>query len=226
MRETTTYGQGEPSRAHRHARAFVARGRGPAAVALAVVAVVVGVGAGAAAAGPGNISVFGWNPIGRQAPAATASLAPTTPPATPSATPTPTPEPSPEDTEPDPVDPEQMAADIVAATNAQRASAKLDPLAVSPCVTAQVTERIADLVATNEFKHPPLEPLIHACTSGSGAAGENLAKGYSAGADVVDGWMDSEAHKANVLGDWTNIGVSCQLRADAQWICGAVFTHE
>ena len=36
------------------------------------------------------------------------------------------------------------------------------------------------------------------------AAGENIAMGYSTAQSVVDGWMNSEGHRANIL---TKIGV-------------------
>lgn len=37
-------------------------------------------------------------------------------------------------------------------------------------------------------------------------AGENLAEGFSYSSEVVAGWMNSPTHKANVLGDYTDVG--------------------
>jgi len=37
-------------------------------------------------------------------------------------------------------------------------------------------------------------------------AGENLAKGFDTSSGVVAGWMESPTHKANVLGDYTDVG--------------------
>jgi len=116
-----------------------------------------------------------------------------------------------------------MAQDVVTATNEQRAGAGLPPLGVSSCASEQVTERVAGLVAADAFEHAPLEPVFEAC--GVTGAAENLAKGYTTGTAVVDGWMDSEVHKANLFAEWTEMGVSCQVRDDGQWLCGAVFTH-
>jgi uncharacterized protein YkwD len=40
------------------------------------------------------------------------------------------------------------------------------------------------------------------------AGGENIAMGYRTAADVMDGWMDSEGHRANILNcDFAAIGV-------------------
>ena len=220
------------------------RQRGALVVAVALVAGALGTGAGAAVAGPSNIEVFGWRPVGgshsgsgaaatdassqRHDPSVSSVLAVTPEPtdATPSptdVTPEPTPTEEPVPSEP-PADPgAQMVADVIAATNAQRTAAGLPALTVSSCATEQVTSRVAGLVASGAFEHPPLEPVLSACALS--AAGENLAKGYQDGASVVDGWMNSEGHKANVLGDWTEQGVSCQLRTDGQWLCGAVYTR-
>ena len=42
--------------------------------------------------------------------------------------------------------------------------------------------------------------------SGWKRAGENIAAGYSY-TTVVQGWIDSPGHRANMLGDYTHIGV-------------------
>jgi hypothetical protein len=39
-------------------------------------------------------------------------------------------------------------------------------------------------------------------------AAENVAQGYSSGAAVHDGWMNSAGHRANILGDFTDIGIA------------------
>ncbi len=208
-------------------------------VATVLLAMVLGTGAGAAVAGPSNIEVFGWHPVTSSARSAAADTPSprhdrpgqaTTPQPSPtdSATPAPTDSATPAPTasaEPTPQapDPAQMVAEVVAATNAQRTAAGLGELAVSTCVTEQVTGRVAHLVETDTFEHPPLEPVLSACTVSG--AGENLAKGYPDGAAVVDGWMHSESHKTNLLGSWTEMGVACQQRADGQWLCGAVYTR-
>lgn len=41
---------------------------------------------------------------------------------------------------------------------------------------------------------------------------ENLAAGYTSGQDVVNGWMNSELHRANILNpDFTHIGIGCHV---------------
>jgi uncharacterized protein YkwD len=40
------------------------------------------------------------------------------------------------------------------------------------------------------------------------AAGENIAAGQKTAEEVMDGWMNSEGHRANILNpDFTHIGI-------------------
>lgn len=40
------------------------------------------------------------------------------------------------------------------------------------------------------------------------AVGENVAFGYASGESVMEGWLDSPGHKANIEGDFTHVGIS------------------
>lgn len=104
--------------------------------------------------------------------------------------------------------------------NSQRAGQGLASLAVSDCASNQAASRVATLVATGAFAHLPLAPVMDAC--GASSAAENLALGYGTGATVVDAWMASPGHRANVLGSFTQVGVACGLQS-GRWLCAAVF---
>jgi uncharacterized protein YkwD len=112
-------------------------------------------------------------------------------------------------------------ADIVTATNQQRAANGLGSLSVSGCATEQLDGRLAVLLADGGFYHPDgLENVMTAC--GFSGVAENLALGYTTGAGVVDGWMNSQGHRENLLGSYTTMGVQCVLQ-DGRWLCGAVY---
>ena len=105
-------------------------------------------------------------------------------------------------------------------TNEARRDAGLDPLDVSTCATDQAVSRSAVLVAEDRFEHDPLEPIVTAC--GRGSVGENLALGYPTARATVDGWLGSQGHRANLLGDFTAIGVGC-TDSDRGPLCAQVF---
>lgn len=153
------------------------------------------------------------DPAGRSAtrsPTAPTSSPPGTaaaPPATTAPAPTPT--------------PASMVDEIVTRTNAERATAGLPALTVSPCATEQAAARTALLAAEDRFEHDPLEPVLAACDAR--AAGENLALGYPTALAVVAGWMGSDGHRANILGDaYTQIGVGCAT-GPRGLLCAQVF---
>ncbi|MEU5347883.1 MULTISPECIES: CAP domain-containing protein [unclassified Streptomyces] len=107
----------------------------------------------------------------------------------------------------------QTAAEVVALTNAERTRAGLRPLAVDPLLTNAAQAHSADMVARAFYSHTSpdgSEPWHRAAAAGSTrrTIGENIACGQRSAAEVVQGWMDSPGHRANILKpDFTHIGV-------------------
>jgi uncharacterized protein YkwD len=102
---------------------------------------------------------------------------------------------------------------IISAMNRERAAYGLPPLRVNIELTEAASDRIGDLFAQHYFAHVSpqgLQPFVWAERRGYDyrAMGENLATGYSA-QEVVDGWMHSPGHRANILGrDFNEVGVA------------------
>lgn len=107
----------------------------------------------------------------------------------------------------------RAAAEVVALTNAERASAGLPPLADDPFLAAAAQAHSADMVARAFYSHTSpdgSEPWHRAAAAGStrGTIGENIACGQRSPAEVVHGWMDSPGHRANILKPaFTHIGI-------------------
>ena len=98
----------------------------------------------------------------------------------------------------------------------QRASgpaAGLPPLAVDALLTNAAQAHSADMVARAFYSHTSpdgSEPWHRAAAAGSTrrTIGENIACGQRSAAEVVQGWMDSPGHRANILKPaFTHIGV-------------------
>ena len=67
-----------------------------------------------------------------------------------------------------------------------------------------------------------LTPVIEACGL-SGPAAENLSRAAADPQAVVDAWLASPGHRANLLDPTlTEVGVSCVLDAD-RMLCSQVF---
>lgn len=107
----------------------------------------------------------------------------------------------------------QTAAEVVALTNAERTRAGLRPLAVDALLTNAAQAHSADMVARAFYSHTSpdgSEPWHRAAAAGSTrrTIGENIACGQRSAAEVVQGWMDSPGHRANILKPaFTHIGV-------------------
>jgi uncharacterized protein YkwD len=102
---------------------------------------------------------------------------------------------------------------IISAMNRERAAYGLPPLRINLELTEAANDRIGDLFENHYFAHVSpqgLQPFVWAERRGYDyrAMGENLATGYSP-QEVVDGWMHSPAHRANILGrDFNEVGVA------------------
>ncbi|MHC3470012.1 CAP domain-containing protein [Streptomyces sp. 7R007] len=108
---------------------------------------------------------------------------------------------------------ERTAAEVVGLTNRERARAALPPLAVDPFLTRAAQAHSADMVARAFYSHTSPEggrPWDRAAAAGARhrSVGENIACGQRFAAEVVEGWMNSPGHRANILKpDFTHIGV-------------------
>jgi stress response protein SCP2 len=104
-------------------------------------------------------------------------------------------------------------ADVVTATNAERARHGLAPLTVDARLAAAAQAHSADMVARSFFAHEnPDGAQVWDRALAAGYAyrkvAENIAAGQRSAAEVVEGWMNSPGHRRNILDpELTQIGV-------------------
>ncbi|RHW37572.1 hypothetical protein D1B33_08560 [Lysinibacillus yapensis] len=102
---------------------------------------------------------------------------------------------------------------VVELTNAERAKAGLAPLEAYAPLMDVAEAKSEDMAANNYFSHnsPTLgSPFDQMKAAGISyrAAGENIAQGQRTPEEVVQAWMNSEGHRANILNaNFTHIGV-------------------
>jgi len=122
------------------------------------------------------------------------------PSAQPSEAPKPTPSKAPE---PPRAQDGSLAAQVVDLVNAQRAEAGCSPVSNESRLAAAAQGHSDDMSARNYFSHTTPEGVtfdqrIRAAGYDKPGA-ENIAKGQSNAAKVMDAWMNSEGHRANIL---------------------------
>ena len=105
---------------------------------------------------------------------------------------------------------EQQVVDLV---NKERAAVGLPALKVNTKLAAVAEKKAEDLRDKNYFAHQsptygsPFDMMKQFGISYS-SAGENIAKGQKTPAAVMNGWMNSQGHKDNILNpSFTEIGV-------------------
>lgn len=104
-------------------------------------------------------------------------------------------------------------AEVVRLVNIERQKAGLKPLKASAQLSNVARMKSKDMADKNYFSHTsptygsPFDMMRQFGISYR-TAGENIAKGYLSPASVMNGWMNSPGHRANILnGSFGTIGV-------------------
>lgn len=102
---------------------------------------------------------------------------------------------------------------VIELTNAERAKQGLKPLEMYAPLMSVARAKSADMAKNNYFSHTsptygsPFDQMKAAGISYK-AAGENIAQGQRTPEEVVQAWMNSEGHRANIMNaNFTHIGV-------------------
>lgn len=107
----------------------------------------------------------------------------------------------------------RTAAEVTDLTNRERARAGLAPLATDALLTSAAQAHSTDMVVRAFYSHTGpdgSQPWDRAAAAGSTRRmiGENIACGQRSPAEVVEGWMNSPGHRANILKrEFTHIGI-------------------
>lgn len=94
--------------------------------------------------------------------------------------------------------------EILQLVNKERTSRGLKALVLSADISKVAVEKSKDMAIYDYFAHEspnygsPFD-MMHKFGITYRAAGENIAMGYRTPADVMEGWMNSPGHKANIL---------------------------
>lgn len=99
-----------------------------------------------------------------------------------------------------PPDLHPIEARVVERTNAQRARHGLPPLSVDPSLVSSARRHAAWMTNSQSLTHT------------SQPVGENIAMGQSSSSEVINAWMNSSGHRANILSPgYTRIGVAAYV---------------
>ncbi|MDO4492156.1 MAG: CAP domain-containing protein [Lachnospiraceae bacterium] len=101
----------------------------------------------------------------------------------------------------------EYSFEILGYVNEARTSMGLSPLNMDESLLRAANQRAAELSVYYSHTRPNGESCF---TVDEMVYGENIAAGYRSAAAVFNGWMNSEGHRANILGeDYDSIGIGC-----------------
>jgi uncharacterized protein YkwD len=107
-----------------------------------------------------------------------------------------------------------VASEILALVNAERARVGARPLVLNPRLAAAAQRHVEDLAVMRRLNHTGSDgSSVASRVRDAGYSyryvGENIAMGYPSVAAVMNGWMNSPGHRQNILNpNYTELGVA------------------
>ncbi|MEV1024029.1 CAP domain-containing protein [Streptomyces sp. NPDC050264] len=114
------------------------------------------------------------------------------------------------------------AAQVLTLVNQERAKVGCSPVTADSGLAALATAFSEDMAARNFFDHTDPDgatPWDRAKKAGiTDLGGENIARGQANAQSVMDAWMNSPGHKANILNcDYKTLGVGVHFGSGGPW---------
>ncbi len=100
--------------------------------------------------------------------------------------------------------------EILVLVNAHREAKKLDPLESMEIMASEARAHSQNMAnGTSPFNHDGFDGRIMRIKNavGGSSSGENIAKGQKTAQAVMDSWLSSPGHKANIEGNFDLIGI-------------------
>tara|TARA_R110002073_G_scaffold335987_1_gene529753 strand:+ start:20478 stop:20963 length:486 start_codon:yes stop_codon:yes gene_type:complete len=103
-----------------------------------------------------------------------------------------------------------ITQEILKLVNSHRKSVGKSSLARNDFADQLATDHTNYMISKNQISHDNFNQRFQELQQNVNAksAGENVASGYPTAESVMDGWINSSGHKANIEGDFTHIGIT------------------
>lgn len=118
-----------------------------------------------------------------------------------------------------------IEVEILELINNHRLSMGLNPLSDMPVVKSVAYSHTDYMVDNNQVSHDNFFTRSDYLKANAGAkkVSENVAYGYTSAASVVNAWIKSEGHKANIEGDFSNFDISAEKSEEGKWYYTNIF---
>lgn len=108
--------------------------------------------------------------------------------------------------------------EILEEVNEEREDVGLEPLVLSQALTDAAAIRAQEISTNFSHTRPDGTSCFTAITKDYWSSGENIAAGQNSPDSVMDSWMNSEGHRANILNDaFTKLGAGYYYNVGTEW---------
>lgn len=126
--------------------------------------------------------------------------------------------------------PESMAEEVLAFVNANRKQAGLSPLTLDAELCEAAAIRASEAAKSFSHTRPSGQSwatILEEMQIQYRSAGENLAQNYETPEAVVQGWMNSPGHRANILSSkFSRMGIACSRNSQGDLCWAQLFAGE
>ena len=124
-----------------------------------------------------------------------------------------------------PAEAKAIEIEILDLLNDHRLSIGLNPLEDMSVVKSVAYSHTDYMVDNNVVSHDNFYSRSNYLKTNAGAkrVSENVAYGYGTAQGVVNAWIKSDSHKANLEGDFTNFDISAEKNEDGRWYFTNIF---
>lgn len=121
--------------------------------------------------------------------------------------------------------PTPFELEILELINDHRLSVGLNPLQNMDLIKSQAFNHTDYMVENQKISHDFFFERSSFLKQKAGATkvAENVAYGFTTAQALVNEWIKSEAHKANIEGDFTNFDISAEKGTDNKWYFTNIF---
>ncbi|WP_299885542.1 CAP domain-containing protein [uncultured Lacinutrix sp.] len=115
--------------------------------------------------------------------------------------------------------------EILELINNHRISQGLNTLDDLDIIKGQAFTHSDYMVETNNVSHAnfPSRRMYLINNAGAVSVSENVAYGFTNAQSVVNAWLNSEDHKANIEGDFTDFEISAEQNDEGDWYYTNIF---
>lgn len=122
-----------------------------------------------------------------------------------------------------------FASQVLKLVNVERVKGGLHELTMSSVLTAPANKRAQEIKTSFSHTRPngtQWSTVLDEYGVSVRTAGENLAYGYNTPEAVVDGWMNSPGHRANIMnGNFNKIGIGVYTDSNGTVYCTQLFSN-